>query len=296
MSESTANRARNSQCRLPRSNTPHCVFPTRNCIAHSRSLAGPLIALSALVVASQTGCRAKQPPPAPSKAVSLPARAEEKETADHYAALRRRMVQDQLQGRDITDGRVLEVMGRVPRHVFVPETLRESAYFDAALPIGHGQTISQPYIVALMTQLARPAPEDRALDVGTGSGYQAAVLAELVEQVDSIEILRPLAEQAERRLARLGYDNVEVRHGDGYAGWPEHAPFDIIIVAAAPDHVPQPLVEQLAEGGRLVIPVGTGWDMDLQLIEKDPKGNVSQRAVAPVAFVPMTRNPKPAGD
>jgi protein-L-isoaspartate(D-aspartate) O-methyltransferase len=209
------------------------------------------------------------------------------EEDDRFVSMREHMVDDQIQGRDITDERVLAVMRRVPRHRFVPDKLQEVAYADRPLPIGHGQTISQPYIVALMTQLARPEPGSRALDIGTGSGYQAAVLAELVDHVYSIEILKPLADSADARLKELGYTNVDVRWGDGYKGWPEHAPFDVIIVAAAPDHVPQPLVDQLAAGGRMVIPVGEHYQ-ELLLIEKDSEGRVHQRSVAPVAFVPMT--------
>ena len=155
-----------------------------------------------------------------------------------HVRARRRMVQKHLRDRDITDKRVLEVMGRVGRHRFVPPELQKVAYADHPLRIGHGQTISQPYIVALMTQLARPKPESRALDIGTGSGYQAAVLAELCKEVYSIEILKPLAEDARKRLKELGYKNIKVRCGDGYRGWREHGPFDLIIVAAAPDHVP----------------------------------------------------------
>lgn len=200
---------------------------------------------------------------------------------------RRQMVQRDLRGRDITDKRVLEAMGRVARHRFVPKDRQWEAYADRPLPIGHRQTISQPYIVALMTQLAQAKPKSRALDVGTGSGYQAAVLAELCKEVYSIEIVKPLAEQSKKRLAALGYKNVTVRTGDGYRGWPKHAPFEVIIVAAAPDHVPQPLVDQLAPGGRMVIPVGDHWQ-DLLLIEKRKDGTIRRTSVAPVAFVPMT--------
>ncbi len=215
--------------------------------------------------------------------VAAPAAAEE----DPYAERRREMVENQLRARDITDQRVLEVMARVPRHRFVPEDQRRRAYNDHPLPIGHGQTISQPYIVALMTQLAAPKPGDRALDVGTGSGYQAAVLAELCKEVFSIEIVEPLAAEAKKRLAELGYKNIQVRAGDGYRGWPEHAPFDVIIVAAAPNHVPQPLVDQLAPGGRLVLPVG-GYPQQLTLITKGADGTIRRRVIAPVLFVPMT--------
>ena len=167
-----------------------------------------------------------------------------------WAAARRQMVEQQLATRDISDNRVLEAMLKVPRHLFVPENSRPRAHFDGPLPIGHGQTISQPYIVALMTQLAQPTRSSIALDVGTGSGYQAAVLSVLCQKVYSIEIVEPLAESARRRLAELGYQNVTVRHGDGYRGWLEQAPFDLIIVAAAPEKVPQPLIEQLRPGGR----------------------------------------------
>jgi protein-L-isoaspartate(D-aspartate) O-methyltransferase len=200
---------------------------------------------------------------------------------------RQRMVDQQLKRRDITDPRVLDAMLRVPRHLFVPPAKRGEAYADNPLPIGHRQTISQPYIVALMTQLVEPKPDSRGLDVGTGSGYQAAVLATLIRQVDSIEIVPALAEEARKRLQTLGYDNVEVRCGDGYRGWPERAPFDLIIVAAAPDHVPQPLIDQLAPGGRLVIPVGKLFQK-LVVIEKRADGSIVERTVAPVSFVPMT--------
>ena len=200
---------------------------------------------------------------------------------------RRTMVERQLRGRDITDARVLEAMQRVPRHQFVPSEFKAQAYDDGPLPIGHNQTISQPYIVALMTQLVRPEPETKALDVGTGSGYQAAILAELVKEVYSIEILCPLADEARERLKRLAYKNVTVRCGDGYQGWVEQAPFDVIIVAAAPDHVPQPLVEQLAPGGRLVIPVGD-FLQELVLLEKRPDGSLQRSTITPVRFVPMT--------
>jgi protein-L-isoaspartate(D-aspartate) O-methyltransferase len=204
-----------------------------------------------------------------------------------FRKARRDMVEHHFRRRDITDQRVLEVMERIPRHLYVPENLQDSAYADRPLPIGRGQTISQPYIVALMTQLANPQADSRALDVGTGSGYQAAVLGELCKEVYSIEIVEDLAQQAADRLARLGYQNVHVRAGDGYQGWPEHAPFDLIIVAAAPAHVPQPLIEQLAPGGRMIIPVGR-FQQDLMVIEKLQDGTVRQWSEIPVAFVPMT--------
>lgn len=205
----------------------------------------------------------------------------------HFARLRQEMVEHQMRSRDITDEAVLKAMGRVPRHLFVPPDLAASAYEDSPLPIGHGQTISQPYIVALMTQLSRAAPGKKALDVGTGSGYQAAVLAEIVDEVYSIEILCDLADEARERLEKLSYSNVEVRCGDGYAGWREHAPFDVIIVAAAPEKVPEPLIEQLAPGGRLLIPVGQ-LHQELIVIEKAADGSVSRHAYGGVRFVPMT--------
>jgi len=200
---------------------------------------------------------------------------------------RRRMIDRDLAGRDITDEVVLRAMGKIPRHEFVPGDLRGSAYADHPLPIGHDQTISQPYIVALMTQLAGVKEGSRALDIGTGSGYQAAVLGEICKEVSSIEIVEPLAKESTKRLADLGYKNVTVRHGDGYQGWPEKGPFDAIIVAAAPDHVPQPLVDQLAPGGKLVIPVGKLYQ-ELLLIERDKDGKVQQQGGIGVRFVPMT--------
>ena len=209
--------------------------------------------------------------------------------ADSFDAARQTMVQQQLVARDIDDPRVLEAMRKVPRHRFVPEEHEAHAYLDQPLPIGHDQTISQPYIVALMTQLARPAPGDRVLEVGTGSGYQAAVLAELAAEVYSIEIVTPLATRAALLLRRLGYSNFAVRSGDGYAGWPEHAPFDAIVVTAAPERIPAPLLEQLAPGGRLVIPVGPMHStQQLRVVEKDAQGRLHERSVSPVRFVPLT--------
>ena len=196
------------------------------------------------------------------------------------------MVEKQLRQRGVTDPRVLEAMGRVPRHRFVLPAAPSCAYEDRPLPIGYQQTISQPYVVALMTQIVSPRPSERALDVGTGSGYQAALLAGLCQAVYSVEIISPLAESAGKLLQELGYDNVTTRCGDGYRGWPEYAPFDAIIVAACADHIPPPLIEQLAPGGRLVIPVG-GRPQRLILVTKGPEG-VCQRQIAPVAFVPMT--------
>jgi protein-L-isoaspartate(D-aspartate) O-methyltransferase len=200
---------------------------------------------------------------------------------------RERMVRQQLAARDVTDQAVLDAMSEVRRHLFVPERLRDRAYEDTPLPIGHDQTISQPYIVALMTQLGQAPSASKALDVGTGSGYQAAVLSRLVDEVYSIEIICDLAEEARRRLEDLGYDNVTVRCGDGYAGWPDQAPFDVIIVAAAPNEVPDPLIDQLAPGGRLVIPVGD-VHQELVVIEKHEDGTIERHAYGGVRFVPMT--------
>jgi len=188
------------------------------------------------------------------------------------------------------DPRVMETLGRVPRHLFVPASQVPYAYENRPLPIAHGQTISQPYIVALMTDLLRPRKTDRVLEIGTGSGYQAAVLSELVASVYTIEIVAPLAEEARERLARLGYKNVRVRTGDGYKGWPAEAPFDSIMVTAGADEVPPPLVQQLKPGGRLVIPVGPANSLQLlTVVEKQADGTVRSWQVAPVRFVPFTR-------
>lgn len=193
-------------------------------------------------------------------------------------------------GRARLDARVLAAVGRVPRHRFVPPEMADRAYENRPLPIGHGQTISQPFIVALMTDLAEPGPADRVLEIGTGSGYQAAVLAELAARVYTIEIVRPLAERAAALLRALGYRNVETRIGDGYLGWPEAAPFDAIVVTAAPEQMPQPLIDQLAPGGRLVAPVGTrGGVQQLLLLRKDAQGRSVTRSVLAVRFVPLTR-------
>jgi protein-L-isoaspartate(D-aspartate) O-methyltransferase len=191
-------------------------------------------------------------------------------------------------GQAALGARVVEAMRSVPRHEFVPEEEKDAAYRNRPLPIGHGQTISQPFIVALMTDLLRLEPNDRVLEVGTGSGYQAAVLARLAAEVYSIEIVEPLGLEAAQTLARLGIGNVKTRIGDGYAGWPEHAPYDAIIVTAAPEHIPAQLVAQLRPGGRLVIPVG-GLDQDLRVIEKKPDGTTISTAIIPVRFVPLTR-------
>jgi protein-L-isoaspartate(D-aspartate) O-methyltransferase len=194
-----------------------------------------------------------------------------------------------LAGRTGISPQVLDVMGTVPRHEFVPEELRASAYDDRPLPIGFGQTISQPYIVALMTDLLAVEPGDAVLEVGTGSGYQAAVLAPLAARVFTIEIVPQLAATASERLARLGYDNVRVRAGDGYYGWQEEAPFDGIVVTAAASHIPPPLIRQLRPGGRMVIPVGSPFFVQhLTLVEKHEDASVTSRQLLPVRFVPLT--------
>ncbi len=209
-----------------------------------------------------------------------------------FTFARKYMMHDQLTGpgRGIKDARVLAAMRTVPRHEFVPEEHRSSAYEDRPLPIGHDQTISQPFIVAFMTEQLQPQPTDKVLEIGTGSGYQAAILSGLVKEVFTIEIVEPLAKRAEGDLKRLDYANVFVKAGDGYKGWPEHAPFDAIIVTCAPDEIPLPLVEQLRDGGRMIIPVGPdGGVQELYVLEKRD-GTVKQRAVLPVRFVPMTRS------
>lgn len=206
-----------------------------------------------------------------------------------FDVARRRMVEEQLASaeRGIKNHSVLEAMAAVPRHEFVPENVRKFAYADEPLPIGFDQTISQPFIVAFMIEKLDPKPTDRILEIGTGSGYQAAVLSRLVAEVYTIEILEPLAKRAAADLKRLGYLNVKVLTGDGYKGWPEHAPFDGIVVTCAPDHVPQPLVDQLRDGGQMIIPVGPPGMQELFLLRKRGM-KVEQTAVLPVRFVPMT--------
>ncbi|HEX6563532.1 MAG TPA: protein-L-isoaspartate(D-aspartate) O-methyltransferase [Chthoniobacterales bacterium] len=210
-----------------------------------------------------------------------------------FSAARQRMVEEQLAapGRGIKNHLVLEAMSSVPRHEFVPESVRKFAYRDEPLPIGYGQFISQPFVVAFMTEQLDLKPTDRVLEIGTGSGYQAAVLSQLVAEVYTIEIIEPLAKRAEADLKRLGYLNVKVLAGDGYKGWPEYAPFNSIIVTCAPDRVPQPLIDQLQDRGRMIIPVGTLWDQKLYLLQKHGT-TIEQQAVLPVAFVPMTRTPE----
>lgn len=197
------------------------------------------------------------------------------------------MVREQIQARSIRHPDVLRVLQLTPRHLFVPEEIRDASYHDSPLPIGFGATISQPYIVALMTEELRPEKSNRVLEIGTGSGYQAAVLAKLTRHVYTIEIVPELAESARRRLASLGYNNITVRHGDGYRGWPEEAPFDRIIVTAAPEQVPSTLIDQLAPRGRLIAPVGSGWGQELVLLVKQQDGSIHHSTIAPVLFLPM---------
>ena len=208
--------------------------------------------------------------------------------ADGPEEARRRMVEQQIVARGVSDPRVLDAMRAVARHRFVDASLAAQAYSDQPLPIGNGQTISQPYIVAYMTELLKLPPGARVLEVGTGCGYQTAVLAEIAREVWSIEIVQALANRATQTLAELGYRNAHVRHGDGYGGWPEHAPFDGILVAAAPDHVPPALVAQLKVGGRLVIPVGR-LDQEMRVITRTMDGSREERLI-PVRFVPLTRD------
>ena len=208
-------------------------------------------------------------------------------STSEFVAERQKMIEEQLKPRGIKDERVLAAMAKVPREEFVSEKLRDQSYSDNALPIGHDQTISQPFIVAYMTEQLHLKPSDRVLEIGTGSGYHAAVLSELAKDVYTIEIIEPLAKEASARLARLGYSNAHVKAGDGYQGWSEVAPFDAIIVTCAPDKVPQPLTQQLKENGRMIVPVGsTMADQQLYLLEKK-NGELAQTAILPVRFVPM---------
>jgi protein-L-isoaspartate(D-aspartate) O-methyltransferase len=207
--------------------------------------------------------------------------------ASDLATQRQAMVEQQIAARGITDPAVLEALRAVPRHEFIPARLRHEAYADYPLPIGHGQTISQPYIVAFMTETIRPLPGEKILEIGAGSGYQAAILAQMGAEVYTVEIVEPLAELARQNLARLGFKNVHVRRGDGYRGWPEHAPYDAIIVTCAPDQIPPDLVAQLREGGRMIIPVGGGMEQQLVLLRKTGD-HIEKQSILPVRFVPMT--------
>ncbi|MCL4476829.1 MAG: protein-L-isoaspartate(D-aspartate) O-methyltransferase [Nitrospirae bacterium] len=197
------------------------------------------------------------------------------------------MVEHDLKGRGIRDKKVLEVMGKMPRHLFVDASLRDKAYEDYPLPIGEGQTISQPYVVALMTEALRLKPTDRVLELGTGSGYQAAVLAELVKDVYTIEIRKGLAEKAENRLKELGYRNIRVKYGDGYFGWEDQSPFDAIIITASANHIPPPLIKQLKDNGRLIIPLGSTVYFQTLTLAVKKKGELDLEQITSVAFVPM---------
>jgi len=203
-----------------------------------------------------------------------------------YRTRREMMVRNQIEARGITDAGVLEAMRKVERHLFVPPNQASNAYGDHPIPIGYGQTISQPYIVAFMTDALDVNRSTKVLEIGTGSGFQAAILGELCDSVFTIEIVKPLGDKAKTLLTSLGYRNVFVKIGDGYKGWPENAPFDAIIVTCSPSHVPQPLEDQLAEGGKMIIPVGTSFSQELVLLVKN-KGRLKQQAVLPVRFVPM---------
>ncbi|BCR03232.1 protein-L-isoaspartate O-methyltransferase [Desulfuromonas versatilis] len=217
-------------------------------------------------------------------ATALPSAAQ-----DPSAALRSEMVRSQLAARGIEDQVTLRAMAEVPRHLFVPPSYRARAYEDGPLPIGHGQTISQPYIVAIMTELADPGPGRRILEIGTGSGYQAAVLAATGAEVFTVEIIPELAESAGKRLTELGYAKVRVRQADGYFGWAEQAPFDAILVTAAAEFIPPPLLEQLAEGGRMIIPVGSPFLVQTLMLVEKRRGKVTTRSLFPVRFVPFRR-------
>ena len=208
-------------------------------------------------------------------------------SAREFVVERERMVRQQVAMRGVTDGRVLAAMRKAPREQFVPEAIRDRSYSDGALSIGYDQTISQPFVVAFMTEKLQLKSTDRVLEIGTGSGYQAAILGELAAEVYTIEIVEPLGKSAEATLQRLGYKNVHVKIGDGYKGWPEHAPYDAVIVTCAPEQVPQALIAQTKEGGRIVIPVGSSDDQKLYFLEKK-QGRLEKRAILPVRFVPMT--------
>lgn len=209
---------------------------------------------------------------------------------DRFSSLRKEMVDKQIAGRGITDRKTIESLRKVPRHLFVPWNLQNQAYDDTPLPIGYGQTISQPYIVALMTEAVKPAAGKKALEIGTGSGYQAAVLAQIVDTVYSVEIVPELAKESAERFRQLGYGNIVSKLGDGYKGWPEHAPYDIIIVTAAPAEIPSPLISQLSEGGRLVIPVGSSYTYQDLILAIKRNGKVVERRLTSVRFVPFRRS------
>ncbi len=210
--------------------------------------------------------------------------------ADRFTTARNKMVETQIESRGISDPGTLRAMRKVPRHLFVPKNLENDAYGDFPLPIGNGQTISQPYIVAYMTEVVRATSKKKVLEIGTGSGYQAAVLAEIVDTVFTIEIVKELADESAERLKRLGYKNVVVKSGDGYHGWIEHSPFDIIIVTAAAEEIPQPLIDQLADNGRLVIPVGESGSVQELILLTKKGGKIVKKRLTLVRFVPFKRS------
>lgn len=261
---------------------------------------GVLFCLNATFLTALGGQERQKEAPASEKSSSEGPSSEEtpaNEDGDEYKDLqsfgrekeRERMVKTQIAGRDVTDKQVLEAMRSVPRHLFVGEENRNAAYRDSPLPIGYGQTISQPYIVAYMTEKLDIDSGDKVLEIGTGSGYQAAVLSEITKNVYTIEIIEELAAQARERFKELGYDSINVKAGDGYYGWKEHAPFDAIIVTAAAGHVPPPLVRQLKAGGRIVIPVGGVYQVQtLTLVKKESEDSIKTEQLMPVRFVPMT--------
>ena len=242
-----------------------------------------ILVLSMVLLGAVAAC---QPKPQQDSS-PIPGDAQDRSRPDAFASERARMIEEQIVARGIRDSRVLAAMRSVPRHELVPPALREVAYRDGPLPIGHDQTISQPYIVAYMTEAAQIEPGDKVLEIGTGSGYQAAILAELAREVYTIELIPELAATAKAALDKLGYTNVRTRTGDGYAGWREAAPFDAILVTAAPDHVPPALVEQLAVGARMIIPVGRG-EQEMRVITKTATG-VTEESTIPVMFVPLVR-------
>lgn len=209
---------------------------------------------------------------------------------DEYTGLRYQMVESQIKARGVQDERVLEAMKKVPRHLFVPEKNQASAYQDRPLPIGEGQTISQPYMVGFMTAAIKPGADDRVLEIGTGSGYQAAVLAEIVDEVYTLEIILPLGEKSKILLKSMGYSNIHCKVADGYHGWEEFAPFDAIVVTAAAEEIPKPLIDQLADGGRMVIPVGPQYDVQHLVLVTKKNGKVKLQNLFPVRFVPFTRD------
>lgn len=208
---------------------------------------------------------------------------------DKFEKERKKMIKNQIQSRGITDKKTLEAIESVPRHLFVPDEYRDRAYDDGPLPIGYGQTISQPYIVAYMTELLNVGPDDIVLEIGTGSGYQAAVLSKIVKKVYTVEIIEELGLAAKERLKALNYDNVEVKIGDGYYGWEEHAPYDGIIVTAASEHIPPPLIKQLKDNCNMIIPVGSPFNIQNLMLVKKSGGKITTKSLIPVRFVPLTR-------